>query len=99
MLVLPALAAVALGGCSSTESTSKISKENLQQSATQALEQKVGQRPEKFDCPGDIDAKVGTTTRCVLSDKTTRYGVAVTVTSVEGSNFKLDVQVDQAPMQ
>jgi hypothetical protein len=95
MLVIPALMTVALGGCG----TPKFSRDTLQQSATQGLEQAVGQRPEKIECPDELIAKVGESARCVLTDKNTRFGMSVTVKSVDNGTAKFDVLVDRTPMQ
>ena len=66
--------------------------------AEDALEEQVGSRPD-ITCPDDLEAKVGATTRCVLTagDDPTEYGVQVTVTSVDGDDARFDVAVDEQP--
>ncbi|PXY20231.1 DUF4333 domain-containing protein [Prauserella flavalba] len=99
-LLVTAFAALALTACSAEISTTKqVSKEDLERSTADALEQRVGQRPEQIECPGAIDAEQGTKARCVLAHQGTSYGVSVTVTSVEGDNVKYDVAVDEKPMK
>lgn len=98
-LMLVVLAAAMLGGCSA-QTYSKISREQLQQKVSSLLEKQVGQRPDKIECPGDLDAKTGATTRCVLTAGGTRLGTTVRVTSAtEDGNYKLDIQVDKQPMR
>ena len=66
--------------------------------AEDALEQQVGTRPN-ISCPHDLDAKVGAKTQCTLTapGESTKYGVTVTVTQVDGNNAKFDIKVDQQP--
>lgn len=90
---------LAVAGCSAEVRTeNRVSPESLQTSVADALEKQVGQRPESIDCPDGIDAEKGAETRCVLEHQGTRYGVSVTVNSVDGGNVKYDVQVDEQPM-
>lgn len=87
--------AAALAGCGGTPS---ISQETLQNSVSSSLEKSVGTKPEKIECPGKLAAKVNEATRCVLSHKGKKYGVAVRVKSVKGSNANFDIKVDDKPM-
>ena len=66
--------------------------------AEDALEKKVGTRPD-VSCPDDLEAKVGAETTCTLTagDDPTKYGVSVTVTSVDGETADFDVKVDDHP--
>ena len=93
-LAVPPLLALALAGCgSATLSAGSVSK-----AAEDALEQQVGQRPT-VSCPKDVEAKVGATARCTLTADGLdgKYGVTVTVKSVEGDKAHFDVQVDDHP--
>jgi hypothetical protein len=98
MLVIPALMTVAVGGgCGN--GNPKISRGILQQSVTKSLQQAVGQRPEKIECPDELTAEVGESARCVLTDDNARFGLSVTVKSVDNGTAKFDVQVDRTPMR
>ena len=57
----------------------------------------VGARPERVSCP-DLRAQVGESQRCTLFTGTDTYGVTVTVTGVQGSDVRFDIQVDRTPL-
>jgi hypothetical protein len=97
---LPLLAAVpfllaGLAACGS----STLSADEVANKSEDALEEQIGLRPE-ITCPEDLEAKLGAETRCTLTggDDPTKYGVTVTVTSVDGDNAQFDVEVDDQPM-
>jgi hypothetical protein len=64
-----------------------------------ALQRETGSRPD-ITCPTGLAAKVGAHTRCTLTAgrDPTKYGVTVTVTSVDGVTPDLKVQVDEKPL-
>jgi hypothetical protein len=96
---LPLLAAVpfVLAGLAAC-GTSTLPANEVATKAEDALQQQIGVRPT-ISCPDDVKAEVGVKTRCTLTggDDPTRYGVTVTVTSVDGTNAEFDIQVDQQP--
>jgi Domain of unknown function (DUF4333) len=51
---------------------------------------------DEVSCP-DLPATVGTSQRCTLRAGADTYGVTVTVTSVQGTDVKFDIQVDKTP--
>ena len=55
-----------------------------------------GKQVNQVSCP-DLAAQVGASQRCSLMSGTETYGVTVTVTSVQGTDVKFDIQVDQTP--
>jgi Domain of unknown function (DUF4333) len=55
-----------------------------------------GKQVNQVSCP-DLAAQVGASQRCTLMSGTQTYGVTVTVTSVQGTDVKFDIQVDQTP--
>lgn len=55
-----------------------------------------GKQVNQVSCP-DLAARVGASQRCSLMSGTETYGVTVTVTSVQGTDVKFDIQVDQTP--
>lgn len=96
LAVLIGCAAVVLGACGGTPT---IASDKLEKSVADALTRQVGQKPDKMECPHDLEAKVGKKTRCVLTAGKTRLGVSVTITSVsEDNNAKFDIEVDKSPM-
>ena len=58
------------------------------------LEKEVGQRPDRIDCPGNLDGKIGETMRCTLTAGTDELGLTVTVTEIEGTTVNFDIEVD-----
>ena len=55
-----------------------------------------GKQVDEVSCP-DLPATVGASERCTLKAGADTYGVTVTVTSVQGTDVKFDIQVDQTP--
>ncbi len=68
--------------------------------AEESLGQKYGTRPE-ITCPDDLDGEVGATTRCVLgvTGDEEKYGMTVTVTSLDGTEYQMSFQVDETPLE
>jgi Domain of unknown function (DUF4333) len=56
-----------------------------------------GKQVDEVSCP-DLAAEVGATQRCTLKAGADTYGVTVTVTTVQGTDVKFDIQVDQTPI-
>lgn len=90
------LAAVTLllSGCG----TPSVSQDQLEEKIKTQLTAQVGQAPDSIECPGDLKGEVGATQRCVLAAGGTKYGVTVTVTSVEGNTVNFSIKVDDQPM-
>jgi uncharacterized protein DUF4333 len=55
-----------------------------------------GKQVDEVSCP-DLPATVGASQRCTLKAGADTYGVTVTVTSVQGTDVKFDIQVDRTP--
>jgi hypothetical protein len=66
--------------------------------AEDALEKQVGVRPD-ISCPEDLKAEVGAKTKCTLTagDDPRKYGVTVTITSVNGDKANYSVEVADQP--
>lgn len=66
--------------------------------AAHVLAERTGVRSE-VTCPQDLQADVGQELRCVLVPEggDERYGVTVRVTSVDGDQVDVDVEVDDVP--
>jgi hypothetical protein len=95
-LTLAALCSVAVLSACSAQAT--VSRTDLEQGVSDALQRSVGQRPDSVDCPGSVKATVGQTARCTLSSGSTRYGLTVTITSYSNGKAAYNVQVDNQPM-
>ena len=89
--------ALALVGAGCGDKT--LDKGTVEQGAKDALAKTVGRAPQSIKCPKDLDAKVGATERCTLTDHGTRLGMTVRVTRVHDDKANFDVVVDQKPQQ
>ncbi len=89
---LASAAALALTGCGSSVDSAEVEDQ-----ISSALEDQIGAAPDDVSCPDDLDAEVGSKTRCELTADGTTYGVSVEVTSVEGDVAQFDIQVDEEP--
>jgi molybdopterin-biosynthesis enzyme MoeA-like protein len=73
-----------------------LGRHQVEKEVSDRLTQKVGQRPKAITCPGDLEAKVGTTMRCRLeADDGSKIGLTLTVTSVKGKHVRYNIQVDK----
>ncbi|MGW4484229.1 DUF4333 domain-containing protein [Amycolatopsis sp. NPDC004368] len=94
--IVVAVCGIALvAGCSAhVEVTRRVSQADLERGIADALEKSVGQRPDTISCPGPIDAKVGQQMRCRLVAGTTKAGLTATINTVNGSDVRYSVKVD-----
>ena len=79
----------------SAETASTVDGKNVAQSVFDQLVSN-GKQVDQVSCP-NLAARVGAAQRCTLVSGTETYGVTVTVTSVQGTDVKFDIQVDQTP--
>jgi mRNA-degrading endonuclease toxin of MazEF toxin-antitoxin module len=75
-----------------------VNKDDVAKSISEQLAQQFGRTPD-VTCPDNLKGDVGATTRCQLTDQGTKYGVTVTVNSVEGGDVKYGFKVDDQPEQ
>ena len=102
--VIGAVAAglVVLGGCSASVSIGgddSIDTSTLERKVSNALERSVGRAPEVVDCPDELTAEKGESTRCTLTDSGETYGLTVTVDRANDDSYSLDIQVDARPQR
>ena len=101
LLLLVAALALTFGvsACSASASigTKQVDKADVAKQVSAQLTQQVGKTPDAVTCPDNLDAKVGATLDCTLTDHDTHYGVHVTVTTVDGDNVKFDIKVADQP--
>ena len=96
--VLLGFAAVATAaGCSFSAGGVTSFKDYVSTEISRQLEQKVGRAPESVTCPSDLKGEVGATLQCELQDGGDTYEVTATVTRVEGTNVKFDIEVADEP--
>ena len=82
-------------GASAAPSPSAVDGNNVAQSVFDQLAAN-GKQVDKVSCP-DLAAQVGASQRCSLVSGSQTYGVTVRVTSVQGTDVRFDIAVDQAP--
>jgi hypothetical protein len=84
---------LALAGCGS-----EVAARDVATAVADAVEPRIGGRPD-VSCPDDLPAEVGARTRCMLTGGNLdgRYGVTVTVATVDDGSARFDVAVDAEP--
>jgi Domain of unknown function (DUF4333) len=71
-----------------------VAKDQVASRVSDNLGEQVGKPPDSVTCPDSLKGVVGTTMRCELTNGSKKYGVAVTVTSVDIPQVFFDYQVD-----
>jgi predicted thioesterase len=74
-----------------------VDKKQVASVISDQLTQQLGSRPDSVTCPDNLKGTVGATLRCQLTDGGQKYGVNVTVTSVDGNNVNFDIKRDDHP--
>lgn len=95
-----ALAIGALAGCSIGPFTYTVPAETIETQAADVFEELAGLRPD-VDCRVDeVELTEGKHLECVLTDPTTglRYSGDVTLTEVDGTEYKITVVGGSAPL-
>lgn len=94
------LGVLALSACNVSASANlTASPEAIATEAEDAIEEQVGSRPE-VDCGDEqVDLVDGTVVECELTDPTTGtvYDMSVTLSDVDGTAFRIAVQVADEP--
>ena len=96
LLVAASLIALGLSGCSFSANLT-VSASKVAETAADALEEKVGSRPD-VDCGKEDVALVdGTIVECLVTDPATalEYDAPVTISDVSGTTFRVSVDVAQ----
>lgn len=74
-----------------------IDKNQVASQISDQLAQQFGSKPESLTCPDNLKGTQGATLRCQLVDGGQKYGVTVTVNSVDGSDVNFGFKVDEKP--
>jgi hypothetical protein len=96
-IVAGAAAIISVTACSASIGTPKVDKDDLATQISSKLEQQVGHKPDKVECPSNLDGQKDATLTCTLTDQGTAYDVHVTVTNVDGDKVSFDIKVDDTP--
>jgi hypothetical protein len=75
----------------------EVPKADVEQQAMKTLSATVGKESPPITCPGNLKAKVGTTMTCSISLDGKTHDVTITVTGIEGTNAKFNVEVASNP--
>lgn len=75
-----------------------LGKAHLESRVKELLERSAGRKADAVICNGDLPAEIGAIQRCALVLGETKLGVTVTVTGVDNTDVKFDIQVDRKPM-
>ncbi|MDR3660457.1 MAG: DUF4333 domain-containing protein [Mycobacterium sp.] len=74
-----------------------IDKDQVASQISDELTQQFGTKPEALTCPDNLKGQEGATLRCEVTDSGQKYGVTVTVNSVQGSDVNFGFKVDSQP--
>jgi hypothetical protein len=91
----PATPTAVEGNEQATDPAARVDGKTVAQSVLDQLAS-TGKDVDEVTCP-DLPARVGASERCTLVTGDDTYGVTVTATSVQGTDVKFDIQVDQTP--
>lgn len=92
IVVAVAAASMAASGCSFSSNQEKtVSKADVAEQISTKVNEKAGHKPQSVTCPDDLKAAVGTSLNCEMTDENQKYGVNVTVTSVDGDRVNFDI--------
>ncbi|WP_341537747.1 DUF4333 domain-containing protein [Mycobacteroides abscessus] len=83
---------------SSTPSVRQIPKEEAGRIAAERIQAQFGGKVESVVCEGPLDATIGATQRCVLTEEGQRAGVTLTVTKIEGGKVDFRIKIDDHPL-
>ena len=70
-----------------------VSKSDIESQISQKMTDPAGNKPESVSCPDDLKPTVGAKLDCNMKVKGQIYAVNVTVTSIEGSTAKFDMEL------
>jgi hypothetical protein len=74
-----------------------VDKDQVSNILSHKLTQQVGRKPDSVTCPDNLKGVQGATLRCELADSGQKYGISVTVTSVDAGDVRFDYKVDDHP--
>ncbi|MGJ4050212.1 DUF4333 domain-containing protein [Corynebacterium macclintockiae] len=75
----------------------EVAQKEVEKSISDILEEKIGRKPERIECPGGLKAEEGATMECKLHDSGEIYGVNVTADTVDGDNVHYSIEVADQP--
>ena len=91
-----ALAVTGLSACSLLGGK-EVAQEDVEKGISDSLEEEVGRKPERIECPSGLKAEEGAKIECKLHDSGETYSVDVTADTVDGDNVHYNVEVADQP--
>jgi hypothetical protein len=95
--MLALAAGIAISGCSVFVGPNQVDRIDVAQRISTQLQAQVGRPPDAVACPANLDAKVGASLTCTLTDQGLSYDANVTVTKVDGGDVAFDLKVGSEP--
>lgn len=74
-----------------------VDRDQVASAIRRQVTQQVGRQPDSVTCPDNLKGVAGATLQCQLVSGTNKYGVMVTVTSVDAGDVKFHFKVDDQP--
>ncbi|MEB3983739.1 DUF4333 domain-containing protein [Mycobacterium sp. 663a-19] len=74
-----------------------VDKNQVASQISDNVTQQVGTKPDSVTCPDNLKGVEGATLRCQLTSGGQKYGVSVTVTSVDAGDVNFNFKVDDQP--
>ena len=91
-----ALAITGLSACSLLGGR-EVAQEDVEKGISDSLEEEVGRKPERIECPSGLKAEEGAKIECKLHDSGETYSVDVTADKVDGNDVHYNVEVADQP--
>lgn len=91
-MVAPALVAMVMLGSCSVPTDKSVSRQRVQDQIAAEVTEQSGAAPDSVSCPGDLQASVGATLDCTLTDDGQQRHVSVTVGGTEGDQVDLSIE-------
>ena len=86
-----AVAGLLIGAVGCSPGSKTVSKSDVESQISQKMTDAAGNKPDSVSCPNALNATVGAKMDCDMKIKDKRYGVNVTVTSIDGDTAKFDM--------
>jgi len=85
------------GGQAKFDTLETVDKSQVASQISDQLTQQVGHKPDSVACPDNLKGTPGATLRSDLTDAGQKYGVTVTVNSVDAGDVNFNFKVDDQP--
>lgn len=95
--VLALAVGVAVSGCSVFVGPNQVDRVDVARRISTQLQAQVGRAPDAVSCPANLDANIGASLTCTLTDNGVSYDATATVTRVEGGDVAFALKVGSEP--